>query len=68
MELFYIPELIPGREETTFFLAAEVQFMERIASEAKFTGFTMQLDDQRWKRIVARRRVLHGIVTQEASC
>jgi anti-anti-sigma factor len=23
MELFYIPELIPGREETTFFLAAE---------------------------------------------
>jgi hypothetical protein len=33
VELFHIPELIPAPEETTFFFAAEVYFMERIATE-----------------------------------
>jgi hypothetical protein len=62
MELFHIPELIPGPEETTFFCAAEVQFMERIEFEPMHVKF------QRRKRNAARRRVLQGIVTQEAAC
>jgi hypothetical protein len=68
MELFHIPELIPGREEITFFFAPEVHFMERIALATTRIGLTMHLEHQRRKRNAAQRRVLHGIVTQEASC
>ena len=68
LEFFHIPELIPEREEITFFYAPEVHFMERIAYEADFTGPTMHLEYHRRQRNAARRRVLAGIVTQEASC
>jgi hypothetical protein len=68
LEVFHIPELIPEREEFTFFIAPEVHFMERIASEASSTEPTPHLDHQRQKRQAAQRQVLHGIVTQEASC
>jgi hypothetical protein len=68
MEVFHIPELILELEEFTFFYAAEVHFMERIAFEADFTGMTMHLEYHRRQPNAARRRVSHGIVTQEASC
>jgi hypothetical protein len=68
LEVFHIPELILEREEFTFFIAPEVHFMERIASEASSTEPTATPEHQRQKRQAARRQVLYGIVTQEASC
>lgn len=67
-DLLHIPELIQKQEEFTFFFAHEVQVMERIGFESNAAGPASHLEYKLRQREAARRRVLQGIVTQEASC
>jgi uncharacterized protein (TIGR04562 family) len=67
-DLLHIPELIQKQEEFTFFFAHEVQVMERSGFENTTTGPGSHIEYKRRQREAARRRVLQGIVTQEASC
>ena len=67
-DLLHIPELIQKQEEFTFFFAHEVQVMERAGFENSTSGPGSHLEYKRRQREAARRRVLQGIVTQEATC
>lgn len=67
-DLLHIPELIQKQDEFTFFFAHEVQVMERTGFESTTTGPGSHIEYKRRQREAARRRVLQGIVTQEASC
>ena len=67
-DILHIPELIQKQDEFTFFFAHEVQVMERNGFENTSTGPGSHIEYKRRQREAARRRVLQGIVTQEASC
>jgi uncharacterized protein (TIGR04562 family) len=67
-DLLHIPELIQEQEEFTFFFAHEVQIMERTGFEGIVSGPASHAEYKLRQREAARKRVLQGIVTQEASC
>lgn len=67
-DLMHIPELIQEQEEFTFFFAHEVQVMERSGFESIVSGPASHTDYKHRQREAARKRVLQGIVPQEASC
>ena len=67
-DFLHIPELIQKQEEFTFFFAHEVQVMERNGFENTSSGPGSHIEYKRRQREAARRRVLQGILTQEASC
>ena len=68
MENFHIPELIPGRRRLLSSLHPKCTSWKESRQKPAPPGSTMHLEFQRRKRNAARRRILHGIVTQEASC
>jgi len=67
-DLLHIPELIQEQEEFTFFFAHEVQVMERSGFESIATGPASHAEYKQRQREAARKRVLQGIVVQEAPC
>jgi len=67
-DLLHIPELIQEQEEFTFFFAHEVQVMERSGFESIVSGPASHTEYKFRQREAVRRRVLQGIVPQEASC
>lgn len=67
-DLMHIPELIQEQDEFTFFFAHEVQVMERSGFESIVSGPASHTDYKLRQREAARKRVLQGIVPQEASC
>lgn len=67
-DLLHIPELIQEQDEFTFFFAHEVQVMERTGFESILSGPASHSEYKLRQREAARRRVLQGIVTQEAPC
>jgi len=67
-DLLHIPELIQEQEEFTFFFAHEVQIMEKTGFERTASGPASHSEYKLRQREVARRRVLQGIVPQEAPC
>lgn len=67
-DLLHIPELIQEQEEFTFFFAHEVQIMEKTGFERTSSGPASHTEYKRRQREAARRRVLQGIVPQEAPC
>jgi uncharacterized protein (TIGR04562 family) len=67
-DLLHIPELIQKQEEFTFFFAHEIQVMEKTGYESIESGPASHVEYKRRQREAVRRRVLQGIVTQEAPC
>lgn len=67
-DLLHIPELIQEQEEFTFFFAHEVQIMEKTGFESIVSGPASHSEYKLRQREAARKRVLQGIVTQEAPC
>lgn len=67
-DLMHIPELIQEQEEFTFFFAHEVQVMERSGFESIVSGPASHAEYKLRQREAARKRVLQGIVAQEAPC
>lgn len=67
-DLLHIPELIQEQEEFTFFFAHEVQVMERSGFESIVSGPASHTEYKFRQREAVRRRVLQGIVPQEAPC
>lgn len=67
-DLLHIPELIQEQEEFTFFFAHEVQIMEKTGYESVVSGPASHSEYKLRQREAARKRVLQGIVTQEAPC
>jgi uncharacterized protein (TIGR04562 family) len=67
-DLLHIPELIQEQEEFTFFFAHEVQIMETAGFESILSGPGSHVEYKQRQRDAARRRVLQGIVRQEAPC
>jgi uncharacterized protein (TIGR04562 family) len=67
-DLMHIPELIQEQEEFTFFFAHEVQVMERTGFESIVSGPASHAEYKLRQREAARKRVLQGIVAQEAPC
>jgi uncharacterized protein (TIGR04562 family) len=63
-----IPELIQSQEEFTFFFAHEVQIMERTGFQSSKSGPASHAEYKQRQRAAARRRVLRGILREEASC
>lgn len=60
-----IPELIPDREEFTFFFAHEVQVMEQSGFQSSRSGPASHSEYKQRQRDAARRRVLQGILQEE---
>lgn len=67
-DLMHIPELIQEQEEFTFFFAHEVQVMEHSGFESIVSGPASHAGYKLRQREAVRRRVLQGIVAQEAPC
>ena len=67
-DLMHIPELIQEQEEFTFFFAHEVQVMERTGFESIVSGPASHAEYKLRQRAATRKRVLQGIVAQEAPC
>jgi uncharacterized protein (TIGR04562 family) len=67
-DLMHIPELIQEQDEFTFFFAHEVQVMERSGFESIVSGPASHAEYKLRQREAARKRVLQGIVAQEAPC
>ncbi len=67
-DLLHIPELIQKQEEFTFFFAHEVQVMERTGFESILSGPASHAEYKLRQKEAARKRVLQGIVAQEAPC
>lgn len=67
-DLLHIPELIQEQEEFTFFFAHEVQIMEKTGFESVVSGPASHSEYKLRQREAARKRVLQGIVNQEATC
>lgn len=67
-DMMHIPELIQKQDEFTFFFAHEVQVMERSGFENIVSGPASHSDYKDRQRDAVRKRVLQGIVPQEASC
>lgn len=67
-DLLHIPELIQKQEEFTFFFAHEVQIMEKTGFDSIASGPASHTEYKLRQREAARRRVLQGIVAQEAPC
>ncbi len=67
-ELLRIPELIHEQEEFTFFFAHEVQIMERTGFDRTVSGPASHSEYKLRQREAARKRVLQGILSQEAPC
>jgi uncharacterized protein (TIGR04562 family) len=63
-----IPELIQAQEEFTFFFAHEVQIMERTGFQSSQSGPASHAEYKQRQRSAARRRVLRGILREEAPC
>ncbi|MBK8727294.1 MAG: TIGR04552 family protein [Holophagaceae bacterium] len=63
-----IPELIQSQEEFTFFFAHEVQIMERTGFQSSQSGPASHAEYKQRQRSAARRRVLRGILREEAPC
>jgi uncharacterized protein (TIGR04562 family) len=66
--LLGIPELIQSQEEFTFFFAHEVQIMERTGFQSSQSGPASHAEYKLRQRSAARRRVLRGILREEAPC
>lgn len=67
-DLLHIPELIQEQDEFTFFFAHEVQIMERSGYENTLSGPASHAEYKLRQLEAARKRVLQGILTQEATC
>ena len=67
-DLMHIPELIQEQDEFTFFFAHEVQVMERTGFESIVSGPASHAEYKQRQRAATRKRVLQGIVPQEAPC
>ena len=67
-DLLRIPELIQEQEEFTFFFAHEIQIMEKTGFDSIVSGPASHAAYKQRQREAARRRVLQGIVVQEAPC
>lgn len=67
-DLLHIPELIQEQEEFTFFFAHEIQIMEKTGFDSIVSGPASHAAYKQRQREAARRRVLQGIVVQEAPC
>lgn len=67
-DLVRIPELIQEQEEITFFFAHEIQIMEKTGFDSIVSGPASHAAYKQRQREAARRRVLQGIVVQEAPC
>jgi uncharacterized protein (TIGR04562 family) len=65
-DLVRIPELIQDQEEFTFFFAHEVQVMEQSGFQSSRSGPASHTEYKQRQRDAARRRVLQGILQEEA--
>ena len=65
-DLVRIPELIQDQEEFTFFFAHEVQVMEQSGFQSSRSGPASHSEYKQRQRDSARRRVLQGILQEEA--
>ena len=65
-DLVRIPELIQDQEEFTFFFAHEVQVMEQSGFQSSRSGPASHSEYKQRQRDAARRRVLQGILQEEA--
>ena len=65
-DLVRIPELLQDQEEFTFFFAHEVQVMEQSGFQSSRSGPASHSEYKQRQRDAARRRVLQGILQEEA--
>jgi len=65
-DLVRIPELLQDQEEFTFFFAHEVQVMEQSGFQSSRSGPASHSEYKQRQRDSARRRVLQGILQEEA--
>jgi uncharacterized protein (TIGR04562 family) len=65
-DLVRIPELLQDQEEFTFFFAHEVQVMEQSGFQSSRSGPASHTEYKQRQRDAARRRVLQGILQEEA--
>jgi uncharacterized protein (TIGR04562 family) len=65
---FHIPEMIQAQEELTFFFAHEIQIMDKSGFDSSRIGPASHSEYKHRQREVVRKRLLRGLLPQEAAC
>ncbi|MCL1893461.1 MAG: TIGR04552 family protein [Holophagaceae bacterium] len=68
LDQFHVSELIRDQEEFTFFFAHEVQILEKTGFDNSRLGPASHTEYKLRQRKVVRKRLLRGLLSQEATC